>query len=68
MDTAFSAVDVVQDDASPSGMGIGMRRTVSDIRAVSFGSDAEHVRGSAECKLDVTAYAGGSSFDLHCAK
>ena len=63
---ALGAADVVHQDAAPAGMGVGGGGSVSDIGTVALGSDAEHVGGSAEGELDVTADTEGCASDLHC--
>ena len=66
MYAALAAVDVIHEQSAPSGVRVGRGGPVGDIGAVTLGPDAEHVGGSAEGELDVTADAGGPAFDLHC--
>ena len=65
MYAALAAVDIIYEQSTPSGVRVGRGGSVGDIGAVTLGPDAEHVGGSAEGELDVTADAGGCAFDLH---
>ena len=66
MYAALAAVDIIYEQSTPSGVRVGRGGSVGDIGAVTLGPDAEHVGGSAEGELDVTADAGGCASDLHC--
>ena len=68
VDAAFAAVDVIQEYAAPSGMGVGWRRGVFYIGTVALRSYAEHVGGGAESEFDVATDAEGASLYLHGSK